>query len=73
MNQPNIIFDLWPDGAFTQQDVVEMEDLISNINTVSGQTSSDIRGLDVQTTILFASLAVVLFLVFIIYHFSLNF
>ena len=58
MDTKNIIFDLWPDGAFTQKDVVELEDIISNIDSTSGQIGSDIRGLDIQTTIEFAVLAV---------------
>ncbi len=59
MHQPNIIFDMWPEGGFTQKDVTEMENIISNFYSTSGQTSSNIRGLDVQTTIQFVSLAIV--------------
>lgn len=55
---PNIKFDLWPDGAFDQQDVAELQDTISSIDSASGNTSHDFRGLDAQTTIEFVSLAV---------------
>lgn len=58
MPTPNIKFDLWPDGAFNQQDVTELQDIISSIDSVSGDTSHDFRGLDVQATIEFVSLAV---------------
>lgn len=58
MNDPNIKFDLWPDGAFTQKDVTELEDIISNVDSTSGRLSSDLRGLDLQTTIQIASLTV---------------
>lgn len=59
MMTPNIRFDLWPDGAFDQQDVTELQCIISSIDSVSGDTSHDFRGLDVQTTIEFVSLVVV--------------
>ena len=58
MSKPNITFNLWPDGAFTPEDVVELEDIISNIDSTSGRTNSDLRGLDLQTTIEFVSLVV---------------
>lgn len=60
MNQPNIKFDLWPDGAFDEGDVAELSSMISSIEpSVSGEISHDLRGWgDVQATIMFISSAV---------------
>lgn len=51
----DINIDLWPAGRWEQHDLDVLSDILKPFGSTSGQLSSDIRGLDIQTVIAFAS------------------
>lgn len=56
--RPEISFDLWPEGAYIRSDVDDVAKVLSQFGKASGRTSSNMRGMEIQATIVFTGLAV---------------
>lgn len=58
VDSSDINVDLWPSGAWSRDELEDFKDVVGEFGEVSGQISSDLRGIEVQVALAFAAGAI---------------